>query len=358
MAQKPLIFLSFSIAAIASAFILDGHSAPNARAQKTGAEAISPSIGQKSYPTLESDDWLSPRTFSNKSVFNTPVLIYAEGGKQRLALLSRDLLSFPQPQCSLSNLKDCGISANNPGREVRLVTQWSQSELRAWAYESLEVDNTRPKPPEPPNSGSPILNKPLWSPDKATIITYTPSPEVNEGLHRNLSWEAHCSIVCLFKPLKPLEANLKPPEYKVSPPVICPPAPPEVVLTETLPDGTVRRERIETSTKKDPSCVDIGSSGTESKPPALKPPVTSPQAASPARDVYRLTDYVGSQEFQLESKDGGFPIKPSLAKALREAKSSTVKIITPRKWEAPINPEAVKNLSVIYQESGSSQIRR
>jgi hypothetical protein len=48
-------------------------------------------------------------------------------------------------------------------------------------------------------------------------------------------------------------------------------------------------------------------------------------------------------------KDGIFPISAPLAKAVREAKSSAVKIITPRKWEATINAEAVRNLSVIYQ---------
>jgi hypothetical protein len=87
VAQKPLSFLSFLIAAIASAFILDGHSAPNARAQKTGAEAISPSVGQKSYPTIASDDWRDPPVFG-KLPFNTPVLIDNKGGKQHLALIS------------------------------------------------------------------------------------------------------------------------------------------------------------------------------------------------------------------------------------------------------------------------------
>ena len=79
---------------------------------------------------------------------------------------------------------------------------------------------------------------------------------------------------------------------------------------------------------------------------------------SSAADIHRLIIYVGSQEFQLDGKDGVFPINAPLAKALREAKSSAIKIITPRKWEATINPEAVKNLSVIYQESGSSRTQR
>jgi hypothetical protein len=131
------------------------------------------------------------------------------------------------------------------------------------------------------------------------------------------------SLVCQVIPPKPLEANLKPPEYKVSP-VIC------------LPGTADREEYCPDATPKQPS----------------------PKQVSPITNPLKLTLYIGSQEFKLDGKDGVFPINAPLAKALREAKSSTVKIITPRKWEAMINPEAVKNLSVIYQESGSSQMRR
>lgn len=346
--------------------MIDGYSAPSVRAQKAGAEVVSPSvtssptaIGQKSYPTVASDDWLHPRAYGKP--FNIPVLVDNKGGKQHLALISQDDLNPPQSQCTLANLKDCGISINKPGREVRLVTQWRQNELLAWAYERSEVDNTPPKLPEPPRSSPPIGNPPVWS-NTATIVRYTPLPEINEGLHRNLSWEAQCgSTSCLFKPLPPVPPT--PPVFPTpptppAPPKFCPPQPPSVILRETLPDGTVREERIETSTQKDPSCVEVGSSELGSKPPAPKLPVTRPQQASTAKDVYRLTVYVGSQEFQLDGKDGVFPINAPLAKALREAKSSAVKIITPRKWEATINPEAVRNLSVIYQESKSSQMPR
>lgn len=341
MARKPLSLLSFTIAAIASAFMIDGYSAPSVRAQKAGAEVVSPSvtssptaIGQKSYPTVASDDWLHPRAYGKP--FNIPVLVDNKGGKQHLALISQDDLNPPQSQCTLANLKDCGISINKPGREVRLVTQWRQNELLAWAYERSEVDNTPPKLPEPPRSSPPIGNPPVWS-NTATIVRYTPLPEINEGLHRNLSWEAQCgSTSCLFKPLPPV-----PP----TPPVVEMPCPMRVEFVEkTLPDGGSRVERIFV---EDPSCVKKGSSGVESRTPAPKPPV-----------IPRITVYVGSQQFQLDGKEGIFPISVSLAKALREAKSSAVKIITPRKWEATINPDAVRNLSVIYQEPRSSQMPR
>jgi hypothetical protein len=243
-----------------------------------------------------------------------------------------------------------------------LVTQWRRGELLAWAYERLEVDNTPPKLPEPPESSKPngIVPIPKPIPGKATIVKYTPLPEINEGLHWNLSWEAQCdSTTCLFKPLQPV-----PPTRPVPPTPPAPPnfnfCPPEVesAIVETLPDGTVRKTRIETPTKKDPSCVEVGASELESKPPALKHLATRTQQASTARDVYRLIVYVGSQEFQLDGKDGVFPINVPLAKALREANSSAVKIITPRKGEATINPDAVRNLNVIYQESRSSQMQR
>ncbi|MEB3292469.1 MAG: hypothetical protein VKJ24_04860 [Synechococcales bacterium] len=231
-----------------------------------------------------------------------------------------------------------------------MVMQWRQGELLAWAYEKLEVDNTPPKLPEPPESRKPnggIAPIPKPIPGRATIVRYTPLPEINEGLHWNLSWEAQCDgTSCLFKPLPPL--TVEPPK----PPKFCLPGVSGVVVDE---DGKVVGEL---PAQKDPSCVEAGSSGTESKPPAPKSSATPPQATSPARDVYRLIVYVGSQEFQLDGKDGIFPISASLAKALREATSSTVKIITPRKWEATINPEAVKNLSAIYQESGSSRTQR
>ncbi|MGV0028609.1 hypothetical protein [Phormidesmis priestleyi] len=362
MAKKPLILLSFSIAAVASAFIIDGYSAPSARAQKTGAEAISPSvtspptaIGQKTYPTIASDAWLAPSAFS-RLAFNTPVLVDNKGGKQHLALISRDMLNPPQSQCTLANLKDCGIAINKPGREVRLVIQWRQSELRAWAYERSEVDNTPPQLPKPPNSSTPIVNPPMWS-NEAKIITYSPSPEINEGLHSNLSWEAQCgSTSCLFKPLPPVP--LTPPVFStpelLAPPnlIFCPPEP-TYRVTETLPDGIVRTVTTPPPTKKAPSCVEV-----EVKSPDPQPSVTPPQKVSPAADIHRLTIYISSQEFKLDGKDGVFPINAPLAKALREAKSSAVKIITPRKWEATINPEAVKNLSVIYKESSSSQTQR
>lgn len=345
MVQKPLILLSFLIAAIASAFILDGYSAPNARAQKPGAEAISPSVGQKSYPTIGSNYWHSPDIFGRSRLFNTPVLINNEGGNQHLALISRDTLSPPSSKCSLGDLEGCGMFINKPGREFGLVVQWSLNELSAWAYEKLEEDNTPPKLPEPPKSGS--IPQPIFS-DKATIITYTPSSEVNEGLYQNLTWKTYCgSTSCsLSEPQKPV-----PPVITIPPP--CPPPSDEAVI-ETLPNGTVRTRTIETHSK-DPSCEEFRSSVLGSQPPTPKPSAT-PAPKPPV--IPRITVYVGSQEFQLDGKEGVFPISASLAKALREAKSSTVKIITPRKWEATINPDAVKNLSVIYQESGSSRTQR
>lgn len=305
-------------------------------AQKTGAEAISPSVGQKSYPTIASDDWRDPPAFGELP-FNTPVLIDNKGGKQHLALISRDMLT---PLCRPGNLEGCNISVNKPGREFRLVTHWSQSELRAWAYERSEVDNTPPKPPETPKTGNTPFNPSLWSPGKATIVRYTPLPEINEGLHWNLSWEAYCgSTVCSFKPLKPVPPTPPtPPEFN-----FCPPGVSGRIVDK---DGKVVEEL---PAQKAPSCVEVGSLKPESKPATStpKPPV-----------LPQLTVYVGSQKFLLDGKEGIFPISASLAKALREAESSVVKIITPRKWEATINPEAVRNLSVIYQESKSSQMPR